>query len=118
MDPATRRDTPRNTTFRYVSAYQSVAPSVVVMTTSTPSSSRPSHLVHDELATPQEMVHDCRELGRNLGLETRLERAARAAVAAPPSLRFEDYPAEVGKREIRISDAAARLANALHLHLD
>ena len=60
------------------------------------------------------MAADCRETGRNL----RLERAARAAVTAPPSLRFEDYPSEVGKREIRISDAAARLANALHLHLD
>ena len=41
-----------------------------------------------------------------------------AAVAEPPSIRFEDYPTEVGKREIRVSDAAARLANALHLHLD
>ena len=68
------------------------------------------------------MAADCRATGRNLGLdgrfERRLERAAQAAVAAPPSLRFEDYPAEVGKREIRVSDAAARIANALHLHLD
>ncbi len=39
-------------------------------------------------------------------------------MAAPPSIRFEDYPAEVGKREIRVTDAAARIANALHLHLD
>ncbi len=77
-------------------------------------SRRASHLVHAELGTPAEMAADCHETGRNL----RLERAARAAVAAPPSIRFEDYPAEVGKREIRISDAAARLANALHLHLD
>ena len=68
------------------------------------------------------MAADGREAGRNLGLDARLERrfdrAARAAVGAPPSIRFEDYPAEVGKREIRVSDAAARLANALHLHLD
>ncbi|MBS2937511.1 hypothetical protein KDN32_07135 [Nocardioides sp. J2M5] len=88
------------------------------MTTSTPRPQRPSHLVHDELATPQEMAADCRAAGRNLGLEARLERAARAAVSAPPSLRFEDYPAEVGKREIQVSEAAARLAAALHLHLD
>ena len=79
---------------------------------------RPSHLVHDELASPAEMAADCQEAGRNLGLEPRLARAARAAVAPAPSLRFEDYPAEIGKREIRISDAAARLAGALHLHLD
>ena len=35
-----------------------------------------------------------------------------------PSIRFEDYPTEVAKREIRVTDAAARIANALHLHLD
>jgi hypothetical protein len=60
------------------------------------------------------MAEDCRVVGRNL----RLERAARAAVSTPPSLAFDDYPHEVRKREITISDAAARLANALHLHLD
>jgi hypothetical protein len=84
------------------------------MTTSQPGLRRPSHLVHDELGTPAELAADCRAIGRHL----RLERAARAAVAAPPSIRFEDYPTEVGKREIRISEAAARLAAALHLHLD
>jgi hypothetical protein len=77
-------------------------------------SRRPSHLVHDELGTPAELAEDCRETGRNL----RLDRIARAAAAEPPSIRFEDYPAEVGKREIKVSEAAARLANALHLHLD
>ncbi|MDZ5663842.1 hypothetical protein HN031_18810 [Nocardioides sp. zg-1308] len=81
-------------------------------------SRHPAHLVHDELGTPAELAADCEEAGRNLRLGSPLERAARAAVTAPPSLRFEDYPAEVGKREIRVSDAAARLANALHLHLD
>lgn len=73
-----------------------------------------SHLVHDELPTAQEMARDCRAVGRNL----RLERAARAAVSTPPSIHFDDYPVEVPKRDIAISDAAARLANALHLHLD
>jgi hypothetical protein len=73
-----------------------------------------SHLTHDELSGTDEMTRDCRAVGQNL----RLERAVRAAVSAPPSIRFEDYPAEVGKREIEISEAAARLANALHLHLD
>ena len=73
-----------------------------------------SHLIHDELPTAREMVVDCRAISHHL----RLDSIARAAVAAPPSIGFEDYPAEVGKREIRVSDAAARLANALHLHLD
>jgi hypothetical protein len=73
-----------------------------------------SRLVHAELPTPGEMAADCRVVGRNL----RLEQAVRAAVDPAPSLRYEDYPAEVGKREIRVSEAAARLAGALHLHLD
>ena len=34
-----------------------------------------------------------------------------------PSIRFEDPYREV-KGEIRVSDAARRLATALHLHLD
>ena len=80
------------------------------MTTPTPA----SHLIHDELGTAREMALDCRAVGDHL----RLDRVARAALTAPPSIRFEDYPAEVGKREIRVSDAAARIANALHLHLD
>ena len=64
------------------------------------------------------MAADGREASRHLGLQSRLERVAQAAVSPAPSLRFDDYPAEVGKRDIRISDAAARIANALHLHLD
>jgi hypothetical protein len=88
------------------------------MTTSTPGARRPAALAHDELGTFAELAADGREAGRNLGLQNRLERAAHAAVAPAPSVRFEDYPAEVGKREIRVSDAAARIANALHLHLD
>lgn len=73
-----------------------------------------SHLVHDELSPTPEMAADARAVGANL----RLQRAALAAVSTPPSIHFEDYPTEVHKREITVSDAAARLANALHLHLD
>ncbi len=75
----------------------------------------PVRLAYDDASTPAEMSADCRAAGRNL----HLERAAAAAIAdVRPSLHFEDYPREVAKREIRISDAATRLANALHLHLD
>jgi hypothetical protein len=74
----------------------------------------PSHLTHDELGTPSQLREDCAAVGHAL----RLERVARAAAAGPPSLEYDDYPREVPKRGIRISDAAARLANALHLHLD
>ena len=48
----------------------------------------------------------------------RLERVARAAVRPAPSLTYDDFPREVSKREIRVEEAAQRIANALHLHLD
>ena len=76
---------------------------------------------------PAQMRADCAEVGRNLRLERALRdarfarsgTAVRKAVSEPsPSLRYEDFPRDLPKREIAISEAAARLANALHLHLD
>ena len=48
----------------------------------------------------------------------RLERVARAAVEPAPSLRYDDYPTDLPKRGVEVTEAAQRLANALHLHLD
>ena len=73
-----------------------------------------SHLTHDELDSVSRQRADCAAVGRNL----RLERAARAIVVGPPSLEYDDFPRDVAKRDIAVSEAAARLANALHLHLD
>ena len=73
---------------------------------------------YEELTSPQEMHADCQAVGRNLRLDGSLARAAANATRPAPSIHFEDYPREVPKREIRISDAATRLANALQLHLD
>lgn len=73
-----------------------------------------SHLTYAELSTPAEMAADAREVVSSL----HLERAVRAVVEQAPSIHFEDYPREVAKNEIRVSAAAARIANALHLHLD
>ena len=111
MEPAISRDTTRNTTQWHGFAYPAVAASVVVMT-NRPPTTRPAY---DDFATPQQMHADCVKVGHNL----RLERAAVKALAADvPSLHFEEYPREIRKRDIAVSDAAARLANALHLHLD
>ena len=77
---------------------------------------RTSRLAYGELASPREMSADCRAVGRNLRLPER-EHVARSAVSSAPGIRFEDSPDEV-EREIRVSDAAASLANSLHLHLD
>ena len=76
-------------------------------------------LPYAELEPPTRMRADCRQAVRTLGLsgpgrsERDLERAARAAVQPPPSIRFEDYPREVPKRGIRVSQAARRLAAAI-----
>ena len=67
-----------------------------------------------DLESPAQMHADCVVGGANL----RLERAARAAVRPAPSIAYDDFPREVPKRDIAVSDAAARLAGALHLHLD
>ena len=71
-------------------------------------------LAYDDLETPVQMHADCLQAETNL----HLRRAAQVAVEPAPSIHFEDYPREVPKRDIAISEAAARLANALHLHLD
>ena len=73
----------------------------------------PNHPYEDS-SSLAEMRADCLVVESNL----KMAKAARRAVEPAPSILFEDYPREVHKREIEYSDAAARLANALHLHLD
>jgi hypothetical protein len=79
----------------------------------TPVPSR-GHTSYDEIDTPRVMREDAAAVGRAL----RLDVVATAAAAGPPSLEYDDLPREVGKPEIAVDEAAARIANALHLHLD
>lgn len=68
---------------------------------------------YEEIATPSDLHADCEAVGR------RLQQAAVRATRPAPSIHFDEFPQEVPKRgEIQISEAAQRLANALHLHLD
>ena len=73
----------------------------------------PNHPYEDS-ASLAEMRADCLVVESNLAMA----KAARRAVEPAPSILFEDFPREIPKREIEYSEAAARLANALHLHLD
>ncbi len=85
------------------------------------SSHPPRRLAYDDVSPADRMTSDCRAVEEALHLPRRrtpAERAARAAVRPAPSLMFEDYPREVAKPSIEVSEAAARLAAALHLHLD
>ena len=77
--------------------YPSVAVSVVGMTR--------ARTTYDEIDSPAAMRQDA-------------EAVARALRLGPPSLEYADFPREVAKREIPVAGAAARIANALHLHLD
>jgi hypothetical protein len=62
---------------------------------------------YDDLDTLQAMRDDASVVTRNL-----------PAPHAAPGYLLVDYPRDLPKREIEISEAAQRLANALHLHLD
>jgi hypothetical protein len=82
-------------------------------------------LPYDDAATSTEMTSDCRAVGAVLrlpgsaaGRRTPGERARRAAVRPAPSIRFEDYPREVPKPTIEVTEAASRLAAAIHPYLD
>jgi hypothetical protein len=69
---------------------------------------------YDDLATPDEMAADCRAVGARLHLDDVVRRVRRPA----PSLYFDEQPDERPKRDVEISAAAARLAGALHFHLE
>jgi hypothetical protein len=78
-------------------------------------------LPYDDASTATEMTADCRAVESALRLPARrtpAERARAAAVRPAPSIRFEDYPREVRKPTIRVSEAASRLAAAIHTYLD
>ena len=78
-------------------------------------------LAYDDADTSSEMTVDCRAVEAALRLPTRRttgERLSQATAHKAPSIRYEDYPRDVAKQEITVSLAAARLAAALHLHLD
>jgi hypothetical protein len=66
---------------------------------------------YDDPSTLHDMCADC----RTIGVKLRYDRIAKAAARPAPSLRFENYPREVTKREISIDQATARLAAALYL---
>jgi hypothetical protein len=77
-------------------------------------------LAYDDAASSTEMTIDCRAVELALHLperQTDAERAARAVVTPAPSILFDDYP-EVAKPSIEVSEAAARLAAAIHPYLD
>ncbi|MEP9381007.1 hypothetical protein [Nocardioides sp. KR10-350] len=71
-------------------------------------------MAYDDPATPHELCADCRAADRALALD----RAARSVRRPAPSIRFEDYPQGLPKRDIDLLAAAHRLAHTLSLAQD
>jgi hypothetical protein len=67
---------------------------------------------YDDLGTATDMQADCR------ATSDRLARAARRATRPAPSIHYDEQPAERTKPQVEFSEAAARIAGALHFHLE
>jgi hypothetical protein len=78
-------------------------------------------LAYEDPSSSREMLADCLAVEEALHLPSRMtpaERTARAAMRPAPSFAYDDFPREVEKPTIAVSEAAARLGAAVHLHLD
>ena len=78
-------------------------------------------LPYDDASTATEMTTDCEAVGSALQLPARrtpAERARAAAVRPAPSIRYDDFPHDIPKPRIEVSEAASRLAAAIHPYLD
>lgn len=71
-------------------------------------------LAYDDLDTTGAMHTDCTACASQMGIpQQRID-----VLGAAPSIEFADFPREIRKPEITVSDAAAHLASRIHLHLD
>ena len=78
-------------------------------------------LAYDDASTAAEMSVDCHAVEEALHLPQRpsaAQRAARAAVTARAEHPVRGLPPRDREADLEVSEAAARLAAAMHLHLD
>ncbi|MFL6107768.1 MAG: hypothetical protein ACJ716_06865 [Marmoricola sp.] len=73
-------------------------------------------LAYDDQDTAVQMHTDCTACASTMGIMGK--PIAVAALEGAPSIEYADFPREIRKPEITVSDAAAHLAAQLHLHLD
>ncbi|GAB2985522.1 hypothetical protein [Nocardioides montaniterrae] len=67
---------------------------------------------YEEPGSPTELKDSCEAV-------TRLLRAAADRALKPaPSIHFDEFVQDVPKKAIAISEAARKLAGAIHFHLD
>jgi hypothetical protein len=73
-------------------------------------------LAYDDQDSTVKMHLDCTACAAEMGLAT--APLSPELLGDVPPITYDEFPREVGKREITISEAAAHLASRLHLHLD
>ncbi len=73
-------------------------------------------LAYDDQDTTVKMHTDCTACVSEMGLPE--QRIATDALRPAPSIEYADFPREIRKPEITVSDAAAHLASRLHLHFN
>ena len=73
-------------------------------------------LAYDDQDTAGQMHVDCTACASAMSLPGR--SIAAEVLGEAPSIEYDDFPREIRKPEITISDATAHLASRLHLHLD
>jgi hypothetical protein len=73
-------------------------------------------LAYDDQDTAVQMHTDCTACAAAMGLPA--PSISVAALTGAPSIEYADFPREIRKPEITVTDAAAHLASRLHLHLD
>ena len=73
-------------------------------------------LAYDDQDTTLKMHRDCTACVSVVGLPA--QRISPESVERVPSIQYADFPREIRKPEITVSEAAAHLAARLHLHLD
>ena len=73
-------------------------------------------LAYDDQDTTVKMHTDCTACASHMGMPER--RISPESLGQVPSIEFEEFPREILKPEITVSEAAAHLASRLHLHLN
>jgi hypothetical protein len=78
-------------------------------------------LAYDDADTAGQMHHDAAACETHIALPRQriTDAIDERAISMPvPPIAYDDYPRDIAKPRIEVSEAAAHLASRLHLHLD
>jgi hypothetical protein len=73
-------------------------------------------LAYDDQDTTATMHRDCTACASQMGIPA--QAISPEALGQVPSIEYADFPREIRKPEITVSEAAAHLASRIHLHFD